>query len=417
MYCHHCGNNVPAGAAFCGFCGRPQNTKAEGAKNILFYVFGAVFLLGGLLPYLIRGDSWAYGEYIIYVYKEYDYSQKAMAAISALSSFVATFASLFFFASSALAFYAGLLLVKKERRYTTPVLLCAVLHGLSSLTTCIAYFLIHQFPQFVLSLYNADPEVISLGAAIMKARPTLLYPYQQQALLRLGISLVLVALSIVMVVCRKKWVSPLPADSRKPSTLGNPLMLLGIAALSVLQLPLTNIKSQYFGNMSLAADSTANAVFGLNFSLLFLLAFFAVIAVAVIFPRTKRWIPAIPVVGGTLLLGAMALLLSPGLMEENTGPAELLALSLASLRGHIVSCTLILLAVFFWFQAVARNQLPTWLQILLPVAFPIVYAVTAIITNVVFYARLPLGIFLPCLVTTLLSLLVRTRQPKPDYLI
>ncbi len=418
MYCRFCGNEITADAAFCGSCGTAQNAKTNSVKKsqpvILLYFIGAVFILCGMLPYLFRGDSAEYGTFISSVYEKYSYSAKAIIAISAFTSFSSFFSTLFYFSSSAVAFYVGLLLFKKERNFTTPVIFCAVLHILSAICSGIANLLIYYFPKFVLSLFTTEGDIVSLGESIIRTEPDLLYTYREQAVLRLVISVVLVALSIVLVIYKKTTCVQNRNENSKVSSLGNILMLLSVSTLSIIRLPLSRVFARLYGATALAADNLASSVFDQNFAYILPFAFFAVVAVAVIFNRAKRWILAIPTAGVTLILGMIALFLSYVLLEKADAQAEMFASALASLRGLIISSGILLIAVFFWFHAVAKNSIPTWLQILLPIALPFAYTAAEIVANVVLrsISVISCGILLTSLVTVILSVLIRPNQSK-----
>ena len=121
MYCRFCGTEISNQSRFCSSCGKPQDLTKRPAENIwptvLCYIIGILFIIGGVLPYLLQRDLAEYNVYISLLHTKYS-SPTEIAAISCFTQFSSFLSPLFYFSSSVLAIYIGLLILKKESKLT-----------------------------------------------------------------------------------------------------------------------------------------------------------------------------------------------------------------------------------------------------------------------------------------------------------
>lgn len=413
MYCRFCGTEISNQSRFCSSCGKPQDLTKRPAENIwptvLCYIIGVLFLLGGVLPYLLQGDLAEYNDYISSLYTKYS-SPTGISAISCFTRFSSFLSPLFYFSSSILAIYIGLLILKKESKPTVPAIACAVVHIVSIIYSGVINLLIYSAPKFVLSLYTSEASIITKGEDIINSEPNMLYYYQDNAISRLIISVVLIALAVIFLFIKKRYMNTATNNNTNTSSIGSIIMILSVSLLSVVSGILSTLGVYRYGNYAVAATSVAKQVFNLNLSSVVIFAFVTIIGIAVFFTRIKRWILAIPTISIVAILGLVAFLISNVLLRDMETPAEIFDMALISLRGLIISSAVILIAMFYWFSSVSRNRIPMWMQIVLPLFLPIIYVVIEIITNVILNLNLGIsyGSIGIALITVMVSLLVNS---------
>ena len=236
MYCRFCGAEINNQSKFCNSCGRPQDLVKKSSTNnrltVLHYIIGVFFILGGVLPYLLQGDLAEYNSYISLLDAKYS-SPTTFVAISYFIQFSSFLSSLFYFSSSVLAVYIGLLLLKKESKLTVAVITCTIVHIFSIIYSGVVNLLVYCFPKFVLSLYTSETSIVTAGEDIIKTEPDVLYYYQDNAICRLIISGVLVALAVIFLYIKKQYLKNVTADNIKTSSIGSIVMILSISVLSV----------------------------------------------------------------------------------------------------------------------------------------------------------------------------------------
>ena len=414
MYCHFCGAEISNQSKFCSICGKSQATVTKSERNIwptvLCYIIGVVFVMGGVLPYLLQGDWAEYNAYISSLYTKYS-SPTEISAISCFSHFSSILSPLFYFSSSVLAIYIGLLILKKEAKSTVPTIACTIVHILSIIYSGVINLLIYATPGFVLSLYTSEAAVITAGENIINSEPEMLYYYQDNAVYRLIISGILIAFAVIFLFIKKRYMNTATNDNAKTSSIGSVLMILSVSVLSVISNVLsTTLAGICHGNYGVAANSVATLSFDLNISFAVILMFIIIISIAVLFTRIKRWILAIPTISIIAILGFVAFLFSNMLIKDLNTSAEVFAIATNNFRGLIISSAVILIAMFYWFSSVSRNKIPMWLQIVLPLSLPIIYVVIEVITNTILHLNLGIscGLVGIALITVIVSLLVNS---------
>ncbi len=414
MYCRFCGAEISNQSRFCSSCGKSQDLTKRPVENIwptvLCYIIGVFFLIGGVLPYLLQGDLAEHKAYMSSLYTKYS-SPIEISAISCFTQFSSFLSPLFYFSSSVLAIYIGLLILKKESKPTAPAIACAIVHIVSIIYSGVINLLIYGAPKFVLSLYTSEASIITAGEDIINFEPDMLYYYQDNAICRLIVSVILIALVVVFLFIKKRYMNTTTNDNTNASSIGNVIMILSISVLSVVSTVLsTSLVGYYYGIYAVAANSVAKQVFNLNLSSVVVFAFVIIIGIAVFFTRIKRWILAIPTISIVAILGLVASLFSNVLLRDMETPAEMLAMALINFRGLIISSAVILIAMFYWFSSVSRNKIPMWLQIVLPLSLPIIYVVIEVITNTILHLNLGIscGLVGIALITVIVSLLVNS---------
>lgn len=412
MYCRFCGTEISNQSRFCSSCGKPQDNKKSAANiwsTVLCYIIGGLFVIGGVFPYLLQGGLAEYNAYISLLYTKYP-SPNTISAISCFTQFSSFLSPLFYFSSSVLAIYIGLLILKKESKLTAQVIVCAIVHIVSIIYSGVINLLVYSAPQFVLSFYTNEESIITAGVDIINSEPDMLYYYQDNAICRLIISAILIALTVIFLFIKKRYMNTATNDNANTNTssIGNVIMILSISVLSVVSTVLSAFLARYYGDYAVAANSVANVYFGLkiNFAVIFM--FIIIISIAVLFTRIKRRILDIPTISIIAILGFVTLLFSNALIKDLDTPAEVFAIATNNFRGLIISSAVILIATFCWFSSVSRNKIPMWLQIVLPLSLPIIYVVIEVISNTIWHLNLSIscGSVGITLITVIVSLLV-----------
>lgn len=418
MYCRFCGKEIKDQAKFCGFCGNTQNPLQEAPEkkqpNILGCVFGLLFIFGGILPYLLQGGSEAYQAYNFYISSVTSRSDITYASAVCFQKFYNILPPLFYFSSSALSVYAGLLLIKGEPHIKRPLVFCFIVHILSVVYTGVVNLLVFCAPRSVVSLFTPSLSVMEAAEELIRAEPDLLYYYQDQAFRRLVISIVLIVLVVVFLSIHKRSaVSPV-TDEKKSSCIGGILMILSLALLSIIGSILSASSTSAYGMDALSAYSTATQAFSLKISPAVIYIFMVLMALAVFFTRIKRWILTLPTAGVIGLLTLVVCLLAKSLLGDNDPPPSIFAMTLRYFRGFTVNNAAILMSIFCWFNALSRNRIPKWLQVALPVSVPVIYTAFQLIMGAIFRFRAgtSFGVLFISLLTIFLSLLVHIKESR-----
>ena len=412
MFCRFCGKEIKDQAKFCGFCGNSQELPKEPAAkkpiNILNCVFGLLFILGGILPYLLPGDYEAYNYYISSLASRSDVTYAAAVCFQKFYNFLAP---LFYFSSSALSVYVGLQLIKRDQNLKLPLVFCFIVHILSVIFTGVVNLLVYFAPRFAVSLFTPNPSVLEAAEELIRSEPDLLSYYQDQAFRRLIISIVLIVLALIFLSSKKRSAVK---DEKKPSCIGGILMILSLALLSVIGNPLSALSMSIRGSSHLLSYSAAGQSMSLTISPAALYIFMVLMAIGVFFTRTKRWILTLSTAGAIGLLTLLVCLFARLLIEEDDLPASLFALTLSFFRGFTINSAAILIAMFCWFNALSRNRIPKWLQIALPVSVPILYVFGSPFAKESLYYQFGISfiVLFISLLTILLSLLVRSKESK-----
>ena len=418
MYCRFCGKEIKDHAKFCGICGNPQNFTVESTakkqSNVLYYVFGILFILGGILPFLLQGGSEAYQAYNFYISSLASRSETTYVSAVCFQKLYNFLAPLFYFSSSAISVYVGLLLIKREQKLKLPLVFCFTVHILSVFYTGVINLLVYCAPKFVVSLFTPVPSIMEAAEELIRSEPDLLYYYQDQAIRRLFISIVLITLTVVLLSLRKRRELSPVKDEKKSSCIGGILMILSISLLSVIGSGLSTSSITMYGEYALSAHSAAKESFSLTISPAVFFMFMILMAMGVIFTRTKRWILTLSTAGAIGLLTLLVCLFARPLIGEDDLPASLFAMTLRFFRGFTINNAAILIAMFCWFNALSRNTIPKWLQIALPVSVPIIYVFGNPFARTSLYYKFGISfvVLFISLLTILLSLLVRTKENK-----
>ena len=408
MNCRFCGTEIGNQSRFCSSCGKPQDSTTRPAANILLtvlcYIIGVIFVIGGILPYLLQGDLAEYSDYILSLYSKY--SITTVTAISCFRHFSSFLAPLFYFSSSAFSVYIGFLILKKESKLTAPTIICAIVHIVSIIYSGVINLLIYATPKFVLSLYISETPIITAGEDVIRAEPDMLYYYQNNAVCRLIISLILIALAVIFLFIKKRYMNSATNDNNH-SSVGSIIMLLSISVLSVVSTVLSaSLTGSFYGVYAAAANSSANVAFDLYFSSAVFVMFMIIIGIAVLFTRAKRSILAIPIISIITILGFVAYIFSKTLLADLAIPAEILDMTSNRFSGLIVSSAVLLIAMFYWFSSVSRNRIPLWVQIALPISLPLIYTGVELIVKVFFHLNsgISLGLVSVASATVMVSL-------------
>lgn len=414
MYCRFCGTEISNQSRFCSSCGKPQDLPEKTAANIwptvLCYIIGFLFIIGGILPYLLQENLEEYYYHLSLLYAKYHYAPTAFIAISCFTKFSSFLSPLFNFSSSVLAIYIGLLLIKKNQKSTVPVIVCSVVHILSIIYSGVINLLIYCAPTFVLSLYTNEHSIISTGAHIINSEPDMLYYYQDNAICRLIISVIVIALAIVFHFIKKRYMNTATNDNTNISSIGGIIMIMSISVLSVVSTVLSAYLVERYEN--LAGNSVANLSFDLNIRFAVIFMFIIVIGIAVLFTRIKQWILALPTISIITILGVVAFIFSNMLIKDLDTPEEIFGIASKNFIGLIISSAFILIAMFYWFSSISRNKIPMWLQIALPISLPIVYIGIEIISNITLHLNsgISSGMIVVALTTIIVSLVVSSNK-------
>jgi hypothetical protein len=361
----------------------------------------------------MQSDLAEYHHYLERFYSKQPFD--VVLAESAFSIFASLLPSIFYFPSSLLAVFAGLLLIKREIRSTFALLSCAVVNLLSILCSFVTNILVIGVPGAVISLFANDESVIAAGVKLIRDDPGFLYYYQEEALRRIVFSLFAIAISLVFVFLKQKLAADGAPKENNVSSYGSVMMIVALSMLTFLN---NNVSfyliSQFFGAHASAAFSISNQAFDQYFKPFCIGLFILILAVSVLFGRVKRWILAIPTAVIVTILGAVAFIASTQILVNTKTPANMIDASLANLIGSIISSVLILIACFFWFSSLSRGRIPTFLQFGLPIAIPALYFGIEFLFKVLirWAVHIPFSIVLISLIIILISVLIDCSKKK-----
>lgn len=420
MYCNFCGAELENGSKFCRLCGKPQINESNDSKIIekngipsaRLYLIGAVFILAGLLPYLFAGDTASYNNYLQTVYSNYN----AFVVSTFISFSSSYFARFFYLSSSLISVYTGFLILKKKDVPKASVIVSIITHTVSVLYIAVSNFMIYCLPKTVSSLYTNESYLINQGEMLMRSEPDLLSLSRNASVLRAVTSLMVIALSAVLLVMKKRFPKNENEKSVKISSAGGIAMIFSIALIYFAHSILGNLTAYVFGDYAMASKMSADNAFSACFGLPSLLILVVIIGIAVIFTRAKRWIIALPVTAVIALFAAAGYVLSYQILVEFYIPTVLFEMTIHSIRGLVVSCALILVSVFFWFGAVSKNRIPTWLQIVVPLIFSIIYFISEFAAVMVLNMNtgISLGAIVFSAAVTAVSVFVRSSKKSAD---
>lgn len=379
MRCRFCGKELSDTANFCDNCGRVVTQSNGNANGVVTsynagrpafpYVIGVLFLIGGVLPYLIRQDMVEYNAYLSSFYQ----SAAVMAAISTLRSFITVTSLLFYFSSSAFSVFCGILFFKTGANLRRNIMACMISHLASLLYSGSVALSIIIFPQSVVSLFIQAPDVSAAAASIMRSEPGLLYVYWNAMLYRAVISVALVAASAAFLYNDKKGQTAGETGRSEYQTVGIAVMIPVLALFGFSQLVIQSRLLDYFGDVAVAAGVAANLAFVSNYGTICVFLMFSFMIISVVFSKTKKWLISLPVIGVVVILGIKASFSALVILNDYAVMPDVLQLSVTIFRRLAFSSAAMLIAVFLWFVSVARNKIPVWLQILLPVSLPVIY--------------------------------------------
>lgn len=383
MFCRFCGKELDNRAKFCSACGRPQSfvgsIKTDKLPTTVWYAVAILFILSGILPYLLQDD---YNQYFRFLLST-GYSSEMHAVVLAFGNFSSMFSFLFYFPSSFLTIFLGLLMLKKESNLNFPLMVCGVAHVVSAVYSIVLNLIIYCFPEFVISLFVNDSDAIEMGKEILKTEPKILYYYQNDALRRMVISVIFISLAILVVYLRRQYADETTDENNKTASVGSVAMIISISFLPILFSKVVVLfKYYFFGIMSDYINNQARACYNQNINHgIATLVFALVICVAVLFTRIKWTTLSVCITGVFLIIGVLLLLFSNYCVRDGEYFKEFLPLIVKRYRNIIIGETLFYIAMFFWFCAVSRNKIPRWLQIVLPILIPVVYVGIELLTT------------------------------------
>lgn len=408
MYCRSCGTENSDTSRFCGVCGKPLPQKKH-RLNLWRCAAGAALILCGILPCLLAGACALPVALVDSVLGFYSTAEE-VAALSALSKFCTAIPDLCYFIASALALFAGVMLLKRGANATRAVRICAIAQGVSVVCAGACNLLAACFPRFVLSFFADEAAVLAAGERVIADNPWLLHTVQSAFWLHAFFSAALLGLCLVLLHRKKQPGGSLAVGTARVPALGSVLMILALAVLPNISGALSTMQGAAFGQRALAALNAASSLFYQYYRPAALLAFLLVLGAAVLFTQIKCWIPAVPLGALLAILAAVALHDCGTLRQQALLPAEVLAMTRSVLNGTIIGCAALFLALFFWFRAVTERRLPVWLQIVFPLLLPVLYLLLGGV-SVVLHPLLPIALFGAALLTALAALLPR-RNPQ-----
>lgn len=372
MFCPFCGKEIGNQARFCGACGKALTMQEAPAKKttsdvtVWYYIFGAVFILMGILPYLLREDYEAFSALL------WRLDVDTITAANCISNFSSYFLLLFRFSSSVMTVFVGFLLLKKASNLKAPMITCAVLHGLSVLRYVFVNLMLSFSPETVLSWYTDRQETISAGLGLLEEDPELFRFQQNQAITLVLISFAVLALIVVFLRLKARHLRGV--NGTKINTLGSILMIISVASLRVVNRYVSyEIAALFYGNAASAGVISTQNLFSGEVGLVCLFIFLLLLADAVLLRQSKSRMRVAFVVGGLLLLGAAAYALAGPILMMNEILERTLDFVLNAFQGMVIGGTAIFIAVYLWFRAVSGNRMPTWVQIVWPLVLPTLY--------------------------------------------
>lgn len=411
MVCRFCGNVLPDRALSCNACGKSR--KSATSANVFYCVIGALFLLGGFLPFLIPDHFVAYQAYLSNVI--YVRGGTAVAAYSCFSKFSNFLTPLFSFPSSFLAVYVGILLLRREAFPKLPFIAFVIVNSLWACCSAVTNLLIYTAPKLVLSLYITDDSVIGTGEKLVRTIPEFLYYYQQAAIFRTILALFLTLLGIGAILLSALCLHRFGKKKEKTPTTGGVLMLCTLPIASLMGSILTPYAcGWWWGFHTLEAYTAAQTAFSQYILPCASIILLLILILSVLLKRVWRWVLVLPVTGHLMLLGLIPLLFAKFFLHGFAGLSSF-SLAVVNFRYMAAVCTVALIGLYYWLSAVSKGRMPLWLQIVWPLCLPPVYICTEVVTKV-FFGWIPTfswGTVLTALLSILFSLTIRKRR-SPD---
>ena len=404
MFCSFCGTRLPTGSRFCDKCGGANKLEPIKKKEsfVLCYIFGVMFVLLGILPYFFENSSSAHTG--LYTQIASNYGDTSLAAFSLLLQFSQGISSLFSFSASALAVYAGLQLLRKDANVKTSIIFCVVIHGLTVVVSAVVCVLLSSAQDVIISLYSGRVEVASAGENLLLSQPEFLEFLQKDHIVRIVFSALTVAgmMGALCLFFRK--------NKQTNRMLGVPLMLVVLPLISAVNSKVSNVYYAMYGNEFLAGAMQAKAMFDHYCGTACLIILAIYLTVSVLLPKAKRWMTDIPMAVITAMVGIVILLSFKGLAVSVDMPASIMQYAGDIFTKTVISATVILISVLFWFSAAAKNRQPLWLQILLPCLLPIIYILGDMIPIVFLHMKaMPLGAIMTSVLTIFAATLPRQK--------
>lgn len=366
MFCQNCGNKLDGSGRFCAVCGNALESPQQKKKPHLPLLLGLLLIAGGLLPLFLRFGADPYAV-LFYELQLKNYSYLAISALAALRNFAAWGESFLSFCSSGFCVLTGALLLKGRSNSRRMLLLSAVFLGLQLLRSTTVALIILAAPRWVMSLFALPETAIDYGLLLLEQERGILSGLLPHFWVKLLLASALLVLCIYGLRKSEK-----PLMNPRYGTPGIALMLPMVTfASSLVQNAFSMVLANAKGDMAVAACSLANAAFSRYVGTVCALLLCAWILLAVLTAEKKAWITVLPAVGTVLLLSAVACLMTETMLAQMDTPKEVYVLALERLFGLILNALVMLIALFLWFNAVAKQRLPLWLQILLPVALPL----------------------------------------------
>lgn len=346
-----------------------RNTK------ILRYAIGIIFLLGGILPYLLPKNDPIYTQkFVDFCLASYIPPSTAHVVTYFLIRFATAFSSVVFFPASMLAVYSGFLILKHEHPPKAPLIACGIMQALSIVYGITINTLIYRHTDFVLASVGAPSgEFLSVANILLSTFPDLLQPYQSEWICRGVIAVPLIAL-VVLLLLQQKRVNG-PANIKVPVT-GIITMLFALPLIYSSQY-MTYLANGSFSNEILNAQNTAANVLSENYDIVFLMGIALMLGTSVFVHRPRSalavtivWLAVFFIMGLLSIFSAETLLLKHTRTFHKETPAIL--------KQYLLGGTLLMASLPLWFYAVAQDRIPVVLQALVPLALLLIYLTTDI---------------------------------------
>ncbi len=418
MYCPFCGKELSGEYKFCYFCGgrltEPEKPKPNTKMKAICWAFGALLILCGIMPYVMQESLADYNSYLSRFYAKLP-GEDAVAAVSALVQFANLPSNLFYFSSSMLAVFAGLLLLRRELKATIALIACAAFNLLSIVSTFFTNILVCYAPGAVISIYANDNDIIEAGIELIKDDIRFLSYSQDLAFKRIFLSIVAIAISLLFVLLKRKLTDANALQENNISAAGGALMILALSSLSFLRSNVSFVLiSKFFGLQATIVSSLSHSTFSQYFLPVCIYAAFFILAVAVLSGKIPAWIVAVPTSFLIILLGGVGFLAAKPILVEADTYDYIFSYVLNNLRSITICAALILIAFTLWMCAISRGKLPLGLQIALPVAIPIVYIILEFFFKIILIwnMRIPFSVIVIALAISLISAFVDCRKKK-----
>lgn len=412
MFCIKCGQELRHEAKFCPACGCSTNDEASPLQpsaqrsSVLTWILSIALILIGILPLFLSQNMVGYGlatSELLHL----GYSVDSIVALNCLRKFALLGADFFSFCCGGFSVLTGALLLKQRGNAKRMLSVSLIFQSLSLLRTGIAVLLIFAAPEWVISLFSWDAAVSYAGSELLHKEAWISAAIFSGIWIDILFCVLSIGLCIPALLTIKKQ-----SAAPKYGTLGIALMLPILALLQGLGQVFTNALYSTYGDYALVASSSANAIFTQYAGVVCTLLIYGFILLSVLCVKVRRWVLALPTSAVVLLLGLMAILLAKPLLFRFSVPEASFSMALSQYRGMVCNAVLMLIALFFWFDGVAKQHLPLWLQILIPLVLPLVRLFWEPITMYVFQWNT--GFSFGCLrcawITLIISLLVKKKS-------